>query len=77
MSARHLDKRNARRQRLVLHLHECGPRVVFEALLDVANGRDLDVTLEDFARISAETYHEVGAHELPIQRVAVVKGGRK
>jgi hypothetical protein len=71
-----LDPRNVRRQRLALHLHEAGPRPVLEALLDVANGRDLDVTLEDFARVSASTFHEVGARDLPIQRVSVLKGGK-
>lgn len=71
--SRLIDRRNARRQRLALHLHQAGPRPVLEALLDVAGGRDLDVTLEDFARVSVATYEAVGAHELPIQRVAILK----
>ena len=50
---------------------------MFEALIAVESGEPLDAVLEDFARLSAETYAEVGAHELPIQRVSILKGGRK
>jgi hypothetical protein len=71
------DPRNVRRQRLSLHLHSCGPRPVLEALLDVAAGRDLDETLEDFARVPVETYRAVGASPLPIQKISVVKGGKR
>jgi hypothetical protein len=75
MSARHrADPRNARRQRLVLHLHQAGPRVVLEAMLELEQGHDLDDVLEDFGRLTVETYHAVGADILPIQRIAVVKG---
>ena len=70
------DPRSARRQRLALHLHECGPRPVLEALLDVAGGRDLDETLEDFARVPVETYRAVGADEFP-NHFQMLKGGRK
>lgn len=70
-----LDPRNARRQRLALHLHNCGPRPCFEALLDVAGGRDLDETLEDFARLDASTYEAVGADEFP-NHFRIVKGGK-
>jgi hypothetical protein len=71
------DARNARRQRLALHLHNCGPRPTLEALLDVAGGRDLDETLEDFARLSATTYEAVGASDLPLNSLRVIKGGRQ
>jgi hypothetical protein len=71
------DKRNARRQRLALRLHQSGSRPVLEALLDVARGRDLDETLEDFARLDASTYEAVGASKLPIQKILIVKSGRK
>ncbi len=72
-----LDPRNARRQRLALRLHEAGPRPMMEALLDVAGGRDLDETLEDFARLPASTYCAVGADEFPVNQFRIVKGGRK
>lgn len=54
-------KRSGRRQRLSAHLHAAGPRPVLEALIAVSVGRNLDEVLEDFARLSAETYHAVGA----------------
>jgi hypothetical protein len=71
-----LDPRNARRQRLVRHLHAAGCRPMLEALLDVAGGRDLDETLEDFARLPVETYKAVGADEFS-NHFPIVKGGRK
>jgi hypothetical protein len=75
MSVRHqADPRNAKRQRLVAHLHECGARPTLEALLAVAAGNDLDQVLEDFSRLSAETYHRVGADRLPVKRELVLKG---
>ena len=63
----HLDRqaRSARRQRLVQHLWDAGERPVLEALLDVARGRDLDATLEDFGRIPTHIYHAVGADFFP------------
>ena len=71
-----LDPRNVRRQRLARHLHAAGPRPVLK-LVDVAGGRDLDETLEDFARLDAQTYAAVGASGLPIQKISVVKGGKQ
>jgi hypothetical protein len=38
------------------------PRPVLEALIDVSEGRNLDEVLENFGRMSAETYHAVGAN---------------
>ncbi len=67
-----LDPRNARRVRLAEHLHRCGSRPVLEAMLDVAAGRDLDETLEDFARVPVEVYAAVGADAFPI-KLKVVK----
>ena len=34
-----VSTRSARRQRLLAHLHACGPRPVFEALLELEAGR--------------------------------------
>ncbi len=67
--------RSARRQRLVQHLHRCGPRPVLEALIAVECGQDLDVVLEDFARLQPEIFEAVGADVLPIDDMAVVDGG--
>ena len=69
--------RNPRRQRLAAHLHRCGPRPVLEALLAVQEGQDLDVILEDFARLAAEIYDALGADVLPIDRLLLVDGDRR
>jgi hypothetical protein len=75
--ARHdlFDPRNARRRHLARLLHASGPRPTFEALLDVARGRNLDETPEDFARLSPEVYRAVGAADFP--QLVTIKGGRK
>jgi hypothetical protein len=67
------DPRNIRRVRLARHLHAAGPRPVLEALLDVADGRDLDETLQDFGRVSVETYRSVDADDFPPLKMKVVK----
>jgi hypothetical protein len=75
MSSRHtIDPRSARRQRLALHLHRCGPRPVLEALIAVAKGQSLDAVLQDFCRLNASTYRRVGADKLPIPHEVVLKG---
>jgi hypothetical protein len=58
---RMIERRTARRQWLVRHLHRCGERPVFEALLAVEAGQSLDEVLEDFARLSPDVYKAVGA----------------
>ena len=57
--------RSPRRQVLAQHLHRCGPRPVLEALIAVEGGQDLDVVLEDFARLQPELYASVNADRLP------------
>jgi len=59
------NSRSSRRQHLAKHLHRCGPRHVLEALIAIEAGQDLDVVLEDFARLQPETYASVGADRLP------------
>jgi hypothetical protein len=66
--------RSARRQRLVAHLHAAGPRPCLEALIEVANGRDLDDVLERFALVPINTYRVLGADILPIHRLTLVDG---
>jgi hypothetical protein len=68
--------RNPRRQRLVAHLHACGPRPVLEALLAVAAGQSLDLVLEDFRRLAPEIYRTLGADVLPVEHLSVADGGR-
>ena len=70
------DPRSARRQLLVAHLHEAGPRSVLEALISVAAGNGLDEVLADFARLPVATYRAVGADVLPIP-LRVIKGARR
>jgi hypothetical protein len=72
----HFNKRSARRQRLAAHLHACGPRPVFEALLQVGDGKPLDDVLERYGRIPVEIYHMFGANELAVDSVAVIDGRR-
>jgi hypothetical protein len=69
--------RTPRPQRLVKRLIECGERPVLEALLAVDAGQDLDVVLEEFCRLSPETYQAVGADALPIDEATVIAGGRR
>jgi hypothetical protein len=66
--------RNSRRQHLVQHLHAAGPRPIFEAMLELADGRDLDCVLERYAEIPIGIYHALGADRLPIDTLAVLDG---
>jgi hypothetical protein len=68
-----LSTRSSRRQRLARHLHRCGERPMFEALLAVEAGQPLDMVLEDFARLQPEVYEAVGADLLPIDVLTVVE----
>jgi hypothetical protein len=69
--------RTPRRQRLIKHLVECGERPVMECLLAIADGADLDETLEDFARLKPETVAAIGADVLPIDELVIRKGGKQ
>ena len=52
-----------RRQHLCRHLTTAGPRPVYEAMLELASGAELDNVLERFGRIPASIYHRLGASE--------------
>ena len=65
-----------RRQYLTRKLILAGERCVLMALLEIHNGEDLDRVLEDFARLQPEIYRALGADRLPIDELAVIKGGR-
>jgi hypothetical protein len=69
------NARSARRRHLARRLHAAGARPVLEALLDVAGGRDLDETLEDFGRLEPSLYRSVGADDFCPP--TIIKGGRK
>ncbi len=71
------DLRTPRRQRLVNHLHRCGPRPLLEALLQVDAGSPLDTVLEAFCGLEPEDYAAAGADVLPINQLTVIDGGRR
>lgn len=58
--------RTPRRQRLVKHLIECGPRPVLEALLQTEAGTPLDEVLEQYAKLQPELFEMLGADTLPV-----------
>jgi len=57
------------RQQRVQHLYDSGPRVIYEAMAEVARGANLDDVLARFARIPAETYRALGADQFPLPPV--------
>jgi hypothetical protein len=61
----HGDDFAVRRQHLARLLHACGPRPVFEAMKEVAAGRNLDDVLLDYARIGPTVFHAVGTADFP------------
>jgi hypothetical protein len=71
-------ERTVRRQRLVRHLLACGPWPILEVLLAVANGDDLDETIEAIAKLQPESYRALHASELPlpVQQLTVIRGGK-
>ena len=71
------DRRSARRQRLVAHLHAAGPRPCLECLLEVAAGGNLDDVLEAYRRIPVDVYRALGADRLPIDHLTIIKGGER
>ncbi len=50
---------NPHRQRAAEHLHNLGPRLVLEALVEVEAGADLDRVLADFAQLDPETVRQL------------------
>jgi hypothetical protein len=54
----------ARTMRLARHLHDLGPRPVYEALVAVEAGGDLLTVLEQYERLSADLMQAMGAREL-------------
>ena len=56
-------RRRARRQDLCRHLTDAGPRPVYEAIIEIAAGGNLDEVLERYGRIPVHHYHALGASE--------------
>ena len=54
-----------RRQRQAEHLHRLGARPVLEALVEVADGRDLGLVLDAFARLDPDIVNAVGGADFP------------
>jgi hypothetical protein len=50
------NKRTRRRQVQILHLHQCGPRCLLEAMLAIEAGEPLDAALADFERLPPSVY---------------------
>ena len=62
---------NLRRQRQAAHLHSLGPRPGLEALIEVADGGDLDTVLADYERLDLEVVMELGGDKFPPNIFAV------
>jgi hypothetical protein len=73
-----LAKRSPRRQRLAAHLHACGPRPMFEAMLALEAGEALDDVLAAYGRLPVRVYHIMGADRLDLEPpLTAVQGGRR
>jgi hypothetical protein len=57
------------RQRRVQELQDSGPRVFYEALVEIERGALADDVLDRFTRIPAETYRALGADQFPLPPV--------
>jgi hypothetical protein len=67
---------SAAMQRQAHHLHQCGPRAVLEALLEIARGTAIEAVLADYARLPSDLFCAVGADALPVQQLRTIRGGR-
>ena len=56
-----------RRQRAAEHLHRCGARTVYEALLEVERGEPLDTVLERYARLTPEILRATGSDRFAVE----------
>mgnify|MGYP001578260211 CR=1 FL=1 len=54
-----------RRQRLAAYLHGLGPRAVYHALTEVADGGDLDAVLAAYARLTRAQIGAAGGSGFP------------
>ncbi len=62
---------NLHRQRQAEHLHRLGARPVLEALVEVADGRDLN--LDAFARLDPDIVNALGGDDFPPQPLHEVR----
>ena len=56
-----------RRQRASEHLHRCGARTVYEALLEVERGEPLDTVLKHYAGITPEILRATGGDRFAVE----------
>jgi hypothetical protein len=61
-----IEARSVERQQGIAHLCAAGPRVVLEALLEVASGKSIDNVLHRYRKVAVSTYRMMGADVLPI-----------
>ena len=62
------------RQRAAERLHRLGPRPVLEALIEVADGADLDALLVRYARLPPAAVRAFGGDRFPAPAVFAVRG---
>ena len=62
-----------RRQRQAEHLHRLGARPVLEALVEVADGRDLGLVLDAFAALDPDIVNAVGGADFPAPPIHAVE----
>jgi hypothetical protein len=60
------DARSAERQHGVRHLCASGPRVVLEAMLEIARGKPIDDVLRRYSKMPVSVYRIMGAGVLPV-----------
>ncbi len=60
-----IDPADLRRQRQAKHLHRLGARPVLEALVEVADGRDLGLVLDAFAQLDPDVVNAFGGADFP------------
>jgi hypothetical protein len=68
-----------RRQQLFKRIHECGPLIVGQVILQASAGSPgaLDQILEAFSQLKPKDYSAASADTLPIDQLKVVNGGRR
>lgn len=72
-----INTRTPRRQHLAAHLHRCGVRPMFEAMLELEAGQPLDEVLERYCRLVPELYASIGADQFPPDQLFAIEGGRR
>jgi hypothetical protein len=69
-----IQDRTPRQQYCVKRIHDCGPRMEFEVMWQLSQGKPFDDTLEFFAQLDPADCRAAGISDLP--KLKVVNGGR-